>query len=231
MNQTSDKNKNLIVSLSKSLSFPLIHIQGGTFDMGSKEYKDEQPIHSVTQALYEAITGENPSYFQGTNRPVEQVSWNDAQAFIQALNTETGKTFRLPSEAEWEFAARGGIYAQGYAYCGSDQLKQVGWYSDNSGNETKPVGLLLPNELGLYDMSGNVYEWCEDDYHGDYKKAPKDGSPWVDSPERGAYRVRRGGSCFNRPIDCRPADRSSWRPVVRGNGFGFRLVLSLQSVG
>jgi sulfatase modifying factor 1 len=220
----------------KGIPCPLIHIQGDTFDMGANEW-DEIPIHPVavhsfymaqfpvTQSLFEVIMKKNPSNFKGADRPVETVSWDDAQAFVQSLNIETSKTFRLPSEAEWEFAARGGKHAQGYVYCGSDQLKQVGWYRGNSGKETKPVGLLLPNELGLYDMSGNVWEWCEDDYHSDYRKAPKDGSSWIDQPVRGTHRVVHGGSSFYLSTGCRPSDRDNWLPDDR-DLVGFRLVLS-----
>jgi formylglycine-generating enzyme required for sulfatase activity len=150
------------------------------------------------------------SYFKDPSRPVERVSWHDAKAFIQRLRNRaevkaflvaqnlSQAQFRLPSEAEWEYAARGGVHSQGYEYCGSDDLRQVGWYRNNSGVETKPVGLLLSNELGLYDMSGNVGEWCEDDWHDSYDAPglPDDGSAWVDSPERGTDRVIRGGDYF-----------------------------------
>ncbi|MCR9289049.1 MAG: formylglycine-generating enzyme family protein [Bacteroidetes bacterium] len=210
--------------------------------------KDEKPAHrvsitqpyyigqyQVTQALYREVTKTNPSRRKGKNRPVETVSWDAAKVFIDKLNdsdavkaykathTLEGE-FRLPTEAEWEFAARGGIHSQGYQYCGSDDLKQVGWYRDNSGGETKPVGLLLPNELGLYDMSGNVFEWCEDDWHSNYNSLnrPDDGSPWIDSP-RNTRRVVRGGYYFLNPFLCRPTHRydRSGRGV---NFFGFRVV-------
>ena len=234
---------NLTISLPSGPSFDMIHIEGDTFDMGSNENKREQPVHpvtipsfylgkhQVTQALWKAVMGQNPSRFQGENRPVENVSWLDAQGFIKKLNQETGKTFRLPSEAEWEYAARGGIYSQGYDYCGSDKLKQVGWYKDNSNNETHDVGLLLANELGLYDMSGNVWEWCEDDYHGNYNGAQINGSAWVGSPKRGDHRVMRGGNYFDFAEHCRPSNRNGDTPDSRGYLIGFRLCLSLQSVG
>ena len=224
---------------------PLRYVQGGTFQMGSNESKLEQPIHpvtlpsfyigkfQVTQALYTAIINTNPSYYKGENRPVEQVSWKEAKEFIDLLNKlpevkSIGGFFRLPSEAQWEYAARGGKYSQGYEYSGSDDLKQVGWYRDNSGGETKPVGLLQANELGLYDMSGNVNEWCEDDWHDNYKDAPDDGSAWVGAPDSGAYRVVRGGGSFSLPVRCRPATRIHYSPDFRFDGIGFRLVFSPQ---
>ena len=233
------------IKLSKNQSFDLVLVEGGSFQMGDdqSEYSFEKPAHAVevasfyigkyvvTQRFWQTIMGENPARFKGDDRPVEQISWHDTQDFIKKLNKETGKAFRLPTEAEWEYAARGGKYSQGYVYAGSDKLKQVGWYDENSDNETHDVGLLLPNELGAYDMSGNVWEWCEDDYHESYEDAPADGSAWVDRPQRGTFRVVRGGGYFDPAVDCRPADRSRFTPVTRDVGFGFRLVLPLQSVG
>jgi len=234
----------------------MIPIEGDTFLMGSpKDDKDafdsEKPQHSVTvssyyigqfpvtQALWKAIMkGENPSQFQGDDRPVERVSWDDTQAFLQKLNALTKDArpkdhfYYLPTEAEWEYAARGGkFYTENYKYAGSDRLKDVGWFIKNSGSETKPVGLKYANQLGLYDMSGNVWEWCEDDWHGNYKGAPKDGSAWVDKPERGTHRVLRGGSWINTAKACRSAYRGNRGPVNRNNYVGFRLALALQSVG
>ncbi|WP_353484869.1 SUMF1/EgtB/PvdO family nonheme iron enzyme, partial [Haliscomenobacter sp.] len=153
----------------------LVLVPGGTFMMGSDDpeaYDDEKEIHAVTlpdfaigkypvtQALWAAIMGDNPANFQGANRPVEQVSWEDAQRFLQKLNaTDTrlaaDQHFRLPSEAEWEYAARGGQKSEGYRYTGSNVLDEVGWYNQNSHGQTQPVGLKLPNELGICDMSGN----------------------------------------------------------------------------
>ncbi len=244
-------------------------VQGGFFRMGSDKakdpdaYDDEQPDHDVqvtdfymanypvTQALWRAVVDwakkenpgiafePNPSFFTGDDRPVEQISWDEAKLCIQYLNEWTantlmrqaGYTYRLPTEAEWEYAARGGIHSNGYKYAGSDLLKEVGWYDDNSHGETKAVGQKAPNELGLYDMSGNVWEWCEDDWHDDYKKAPKDSKPWIDRPERGTYRVFRGGAWDDSAQDCRPACRNYWYPGYRDFGLGFRLVFALQSVG
>ena len=239
------RSKELQLKFFKGVSIEMVFVEGGTFLMGddSSEYESEKPAHSVhvpsfyiskyqvTQKQWEIVMGENPSNFQGENHPVESVSWDDTQAFIKKLNAQTKRTFRLPLEAEWEYAARGGRYSQGFEYAGSDKLKQVGWYNDNSENKTHEVGLLLDNELGLYDMSGNVWEWCEDDYHGSYNGAPIDGGAWVDSPKRGAFRVLRGGSYFSDAVRCRPAFRLADRPGGRDGTVGFRLVLPLQSVG
>jgi len=134
--------------------------------------------------------------------------------------------YRLPSEAEWEYAARGGPHPEGrprYEYAGGDKLDEVGWYRENSHGETKPAGLKLANELGIHDMSGNVREWCEDQWHDNYKGAPADGSAWVDR-EAGAYRVYRGGSWNAYAGNCRSANRNSWQPEDRPGNLGFRLV-------
>lgn len=158
----------------------------------------------VTQGEWKAIMGNNPSKFKGDdNKPVETVSWDDAQAFIQKLNEKTGLNYRLPTEAEWEFAARGGIHTNGYEYAGSYNLDEVAWCGSNSGNRTQPVGLKLPNELGLYDMSGNVWEWCADLY--------------------GVTRVLRGGSWGNTPPIGRATLRHYFGPAFCGNDAGFRL--------
>ena len=224
-------------------SIELVYVEGGVFQMGGAESEREKPIHEVTvssfymakflvtQQLYQVILGENPAFFKGVNRPVEKVSWEDAKAFIAILNSlqevqQQLGVFRLPTEAEWEYAARGGKYSEGYEYAGSDDLRQVGWYDGNSGIETKPVGLLQPNELVLYDMSGNVYEWCEDDYHDSYKNAPNDGSVWIDGPDRAAYRVVRGGRYLYSSVYCRPANRVHFSPSGRIRNVGFRLVFS-----
>ena len=243
-------SKHIKIEVRGKTTFAMQHIPGGSFEMGSNKRTWEKPphpvtvrdfylgIYPVTQALYEAVMSENPSHFKGRNRPVEKVSWHDAKQFIKALNKDkaikeqlkskglSNYSFRLPSEAEWEYAAKGHPDSSDYEYSGSDNLKQVGWYRGNSGRETKPVGLLLPNELGLYDMSGNVWEWCEDDWHDNYKKAPDDGSAWIDKPERGGLRVMRGGSCFGGAVGCRAAYRDYYRPGSRGNGVGFRVACS-----
>jgi formylglycine-generating enzyme required for sulfatase activity len=209
--------------------------------------------YPVTQRLWAAVMGADdngaqPSRFQGLLRPKTNVSWDEARAFAQALNDHPGLKkqlgqfglegwhFHLPSEAQWEYASKGGnafpetgpVTSKNFKYCGSNKLKEVGWYDDNSHGETKPVGLKFPNELGLYDMSGNVWEWCEDDWHDNYDKAPDDGRPWVDSPERGGYRVCRGGSCFHDARLCRSSCRSDASPGDRDSFLGFRLALSPQ---
>ena len=231
--------------------FRMIPVEGGTFLMGSPDgdteaSSDEKPQHPVkvsdfyigkypvTQAVWKAVmNGENPSGFEGDDRPVEQVSWDDiTKNFLPALCRLTGIDYRLPTEAEWEYAARGGKYhTEGYKYAGSDRLKDVGWFSDNSGRETKPVGQKQPNQLGLYDMSGNVWEWCEDDWHYDYNGAPRDGSAWINRPDRGSSRVGRGGSWSHDARDCRAAYRSYGTPGARSDYLGFRLALSLQADG
>jgi hypothetical protein len=164
--------------------------------------------YEVTQAQYQAIMGSNPSNFKGSNHPVEMVSWNDAQEFITKLNARTGRNYRLPTEAEWEYAAREGTKRSSYKYSGSDGIGAVAWYADNSGGQTHPVGQKIPNALGIYDMSGNVWEWCQDCYDSSC-----------------SLRVFRGGSWGSSAQRCRVAYRSSNSPGDRGNGLGFRVVL------
>lgn len=237
--------------------YRLLHVSGGEFLMGASDedadaHADEKPAHRVrlddyyigefpvTQDLWEAVMNENPSYHKGLRRPVEQVSWNDIdEKFLPALNEITAKPekqgFRLPTEAEWEYAARGGPYweSEGYLYAGSDLLAQSGWYNENSGNETRDVGLLLPNALGLYDMSGNVWEWCADWFSGEYYAECNAKGLVLNplGPNKGDYRVYRGGGCFYGAQSCRAAFRYHNDPAVSDPSFGFRLVLSLQSVG
>ncbi len=226
------------------IAFDMIYVAGGSFRMGSEAeeaFDREQPVHSVqvpdfhlgrflvTQALWQAVMGENPSWLQGDDRPVEQVSWEDCHLFIDRLNAKTGKAYRLPTEAEWEYAARGGSLSEGYLYAGSDELEEVAWYGANSGNQSQPVGLKLPNELGIYDMSGNVLEWCEDDWHGSYEGAPADGSAWIDSGNRGTYRVCRGGHWLYSARRCRVSYRGHDSPGYRFNRLGFRLACSPRS--
>jgi formylglycine-generating enzyme required for sulfatase activity len=236
----------LTIPLPSGPTVEMILVEGGTFGMGGSDpaAQDwEKPVHKVrlpdfyigkyqvTQRLWYAVMDNNPSRFKGENRPVDSVSWNDAQGFIEKLKKETGKELRLLTEAEWEFAARGGEYSEGYLYAGSDELSQVGWYGENSGGETHEVGMLRPNELVLHDMSGNVWEWCEDDWHGNHNGAPKDGAAWIDSPARGVRRVYRGGSYFFDPSFCRSTYRYFNSPSSRFNSLGLRLAVSLQSVG
>ena len=199
------------------VTFKMIFVEGGTFTMGataeqgSDAYDDEKPTHSVTlssyhmgetevtQALWKAVMGSNPSYYSGSNLPVEKVSWNDCQEFITKLNQLcasqlNGRQFRLPTEAEWEYAARGGKQSRGYKYSGSNTLGDVAWYGNNSSSTTHTVGTKQANELGLYDMSGNVYEWCQDWYDSSYYSISPQNNPT--GPAEGSDRVFRGGSWF-----------------------------------
>ena len=221
-------------------SFDMIWVEGGSFQMGGTDeeaYDEEKPVHQVkvsgfylgrypvTQDLWESIMGNNPSGYKGPQHPVENVSWEDAQAFLKQLNKKTKSSYRLPTEAEWEFAARGGIHTEEYLYSGSDKLSEVGWYADNAGIGTQAVGQLLENELGLFDMSGNVLEWCEDDFHDNYEGAPVDGSAWIDRPKRARFRVLRGGTWNGFARLCRVSFRLRYAPGDRYGFIGFRLVL------
>ena len=230
------------------VTFTMVAVEGGTFTMGataeqgSDAYDEENPAHDVTlssysigqtevtQALWQAVMGSNPSYFKGNlQRPVEKVSWNDCQTFITQLNALTGKTFRLPTEAEWEFAARGGKLSQGYKYSGSNTIGDVAWYWDNipsqtSGNAgygTQIVATKAPNELGLYDMSGNVWEWCQD-WYGSYSS---DAQTNPTGPSTGSYRVHRGGSWGNDARGCLVSLRSGSTPTLSNYYLGLRLAL------
>ena len=202
--------------------------------MGGDESSDQTPTHSVTlssyyickyevtQALWRAVMGSNPSKFKGDNLPVEQVSWNDCQTFINRLNNYTGRNFRLPTEAEWEFAARGGNYSRHYKYSGSNYISDVAWYCDNSGNRTHPVGTKQANELGLYDMSGNVWEWCSDRY-GSYSSYSQSNPTGATS---GFGRVERGGNWCGLARYCCSSHRSYYAPCNSNYYLGLRLVLS-----
>ena len=174
--------------------------------------------------------GTNPSFFSGSNKPVECVSWDDCQEFIAKLNDLTGLEFRLPTEAEWEYAARGGNKRQGYKYAGSNTIDEVAWYSDNAEDVgessrdygTHPVGTKAPNELGLYDMSGNVWEWCSD-WYGSYTSSSQSNPT---GPSSGSHRVYRGGSWGSIADGCRVSYRNRRTPDLRYNSLGFRLVCS-----
>jgi formylglycine-generating enzyme required for sulfatase activity len=216
-------------------SIEMVAIKGGTFQMGSNEGDDEKPIHSVTvsdfsigktevtQAQWVAIMGSNPSSFKGDNLPVEQVSWDDVQVFLGKLNVKTGKTYRLPTEAEWEYAARGGKDSQGYTYSGSNTIADVAEYDGNNNKSTKPVAGRKPNELGLYDMSGNVWEWCSDWYGENYYASLLQNNP--QGPSTGSNRVFRGGSWPDHASYCRVAIRGLVTPYYRSYNLGFRLAL------
>ena len=207
---------------------------GATSEQGSDVYSDEKPVHEVTlsdyymgkyevrQSEWEAVMGNNPSGFKGADLPVEQVSWEDCQEFIRRLNALTGLNFKLPTEAQWEYAARGGRLSKGYKYSGSNNIGEVGWYKSNFRNYRHPVGEKQPNELGLYDMSGNVWEWCED-WYGDYSSDSQSDPIGAVS---GSFRVYRGGSMISEARLCRVSYRLYNAPNRRNSILGFRLVCS-----
>ena len=221
------------------VSLEMVYVEGGTFDMGatseqgSDTYKDEYPVHSVTlggyyigkcevtQELWEAVMGSNPSRFKGAQKPVERVNWNDCQEFVSRLNRLTGRTFRLPTEAEWEYAARGGNKSRHYKYSGSNNIFDVAWHKGNSGDKTHAVGTKSPNELGIYDMSGNVYEWCSD-WKGGYSAGAQTNPQ---GPSSGSYRVLRGGSWSRNAGYCRVSYRLNFFPDYSYDDYGLRLVL------
>lgn len=222
-----------------SVSFNMVHVEGGTFMMGAKkDDKDalgsEKPAHQVTlsdywvgetqvtQELWQAVMGNNPSYYTGDpNRPVECVSWNDCQRFIEKLNDLTDKSFYLPTEAQWEFAARGGNKSKGYRYVGGNGIHEIAWFRDNSGIKTHPVGKLHPNELGLYDMSGNVWEWCQDVYnfYSNDEQSNSTGSSYD------SFHVIRGGCYSNNARRCRVSYREKCMQSSKAPGIGLRLAL------
>ena len=220
------------------ISFNMVHVEGGTFTMGATEEQqkadsDEKPPHQVTlssfsigetevtQALWRAVMGSNPSYRKGDILPVEMVNWNDCQVFISKLKALTGQPFRLPTEAEWEYAARGGSKSRGYQYSGSDNVDEVAWYVHNSGRITHPVKGKLPNELGIYDMCGNILEWCQD-WKGSYSSSSQTNSK---GPASGSFRVIRGGSWYDGAGYCRVANRGGITPGHRYINLGLRLAL------
>ncbi len=229
----------VIANGKKSFEPEMVFVEGGSFQMGSSSGEsDEKPVHTVTlsafnigkyevtQAQWRAVMGSDRSANMGCeNCPVENVSWNEIQTYIQKLNTQTGKKYRLPTEAEWEYAANGGKGGRGENYSGSDNLNLVGWYKDNSGNKTHAVGGKQANELGTYDMSGNVNEWCAD-WWGKYD-AYSATNPT--GPSTGTSRVIRGGSAFEGTFDgalfCRTRSRIPGNPNATGASLGFRLVL------
>lgn len=218
----------------------MVYIQGGTFTMGATSEQgsdvgdNEKPAHQVTlssfsigkyevtQEEWEAVMGSNPSEFKGAKHPVEQVSWEDCQTFIRKLNQLTGRNFRLPTEAEWEYAARGGRSSRGYKYAGTTSyLDGYAWYTENSGNTTHPVGQKNANELGLYDMSGNVNEWCAD-WYGDNTSSAQTNPQ---GPSSGSDRVFRGGSWYGTAEGCRVSIRGFIIPSYGNRVFGLRLAL------
>ena len=224
------------------LDIPMVVVAGGTFEMGGIEtygeqcYPDEFPKHTVTvddyyigqfevtQELYKFVMGYNPSHFVGDSLPVDNISWVDAKTFIHELNKMTGKQYRLPTEAEWEFAARGGRWSQDLNYSGSDDLNAVGWCDGNSGRRTHAVGTKAPNELDIYDMCGNVYEWCQDRY-AIYKADPQTNPQ---GPDFGKARVMRGGSWRSEARNCRNTYRSSEDYEARILNCGLRLAMDYE---
>jgi sulfatase modifying factor 1 len=225
------------VAQKDPLNHEMVFVEGGTFQMGSDSGEDdEKPVHfvtlssfnigkyEVTQAQWKAVMGNNPSGFSGCDDcPVENVSWNDVQQYIYKLNCQTGKNYRLPTEAEWECAAKGGKSSKGYAYSGSNDLNSVAWNPDNSGSKTHAVGGKQANELGIYDLSGNVEEWCSD-WYGTYTSYSETNPTGA---SLGQFRVLRGGSSVLRANYCRSAARIGYVPDYR-YGKGVRLVLPVE---
>ncbi len=235
------QDENIIVNV-KGIPVKMIWVQGGSFIMGDtvehidEVYECEKPAHhvtlhsyyigqtEVTQALWKAVMDSVPRNFKDDNLPVDDVCWKDCRSFITKLNSLTGMKFRLPTEAEWEFAARGGNKSQGYRYSGSNTLGEIAWCADNSDGKNHPVATKLPNELGIYDMSGNVWEWCHDRY-GKYSSKAKSNPT---GPLLGSCRVIRGGGhqCLDK--DCRTTNRSFYKKkeTIVDRELGLRLVLS-----
>ncbi len=239
-NPQSRQGADVITITVGNVSFDMIKVEAGSFIMGctgeqgSDCCNGEQPYHrvtitqdyyigkfEVTQELYEAVMGINPSNWKSSDRPVENVSWNDAQEFCAELSRMTGRRFSLPTEAEWEYAARGGKKSTGAKYSGSSSVANVAWYDGNSGGQTHRVGQLRANELGIYDMSGNVWEWCYD-WFGSYSSGSQT-DPM--GPSTGSNRVLRGGSWDNGAGRCRVSRRGNDSPDIRSGGYGFRVVL------
>ena len=237
----------ITIPVKDGICIEMVKVEGGTFMMGAtKEMRDpnvsllnEEPVHQVTltndyyigkyevtQALWQAVMGSNPSKYKGDNLPVEMVSWNDCQEFISKLNSMTGRKFRLPTEAEWEYAARGGKKSRGYQYSGSNSISDVAWYSGNCGNisgiNTHPVGKKQANELGIYDMTGNVWEWCQD-WYGSYYSSSQTNPTGATS---GSRHVNRGGSWAKNVRRSSPSCRYGAIYVDRDLDLGFRLALS-----
>jgi len=240
-NNNVDNTVDTFTETVKNPDFEMIEVKGGTITMGCTpeqggDCRDaEKPAHQiqisdffigkyeVTQAEWKAVMGDNPAHYKGDNLPVELVSWNDVQEFIGKLNALTGIPYRLPTEAEWEFAARGGVNSKGYKYSGSNTANDVAWIDSNSSKTTHPVGSKSPNELGIYDMSGNVMEWCAD-WLGQYTDGGKVNPKGANS---GTYRVGRGGSWNSQDRVVRVSARSGINPDSRAMNLGFRLAYSM----
>ena len=224
-----------------NVSFAMISVEGGTFDLGATPEQglyaafDEKPSIQVTvssfylaevpvtQALWTAIMGDNPSHFKGDNLPVERVSWEDCQEFIKRLNIQTGIIFRLPTEAEWEYAARGGQHSRHHKYSGADDndKSEYLWFKENSLSLSHEVKTKLPNELELYDMNGNISEWCGDWYFNSYANNGERVNP--KGPSSGVAKVYRGGSWDDKAMNCRVSKRFSMNPIFKNKLVGLRL--------
>ena len=230
------ESNGLVLDLPNGVKLELVDIPAGSFSMGSDDYDSEKPIHKVTlsafkigkypitQKQYQSVMGNNPSNFKGDNLPVESVSWDDAIAFCKKISEITGQKLSLPSESQWEYACRAGSTGK---YCFGDdvnQLEKYGWYDKNSGSKTHPVGEKLANSWGLHDMHGNIWEWCEDLWHGNYNGAPTDGSAWLTGGDQNR-RSLRGGSWYNLDFSCRSADRNRNNADGRHDDIGFRVVV------
>jgi formylglycine-generating enzyme required for sulfatase activity len=249
--------KEVSLDLGGDVHLAMIYIRDGSFLMGSPDdedgrHSDEGPVrrvtldgfwmgkYPVTQAQYQAIMGTNPSHFKGDNRPVEQVSWYDAMEFCLKLSQRTGRTFMLPTEAQWEYVCRAGTTTRYYFGDDTRRLGEYAWYWRNSGDmpltgdwdadatvknnaKTHPVGQKKPNAWGLYDMHGNVWEWCLDDWHDNYNGAPVNGLRWGDGTD--SLRVIRGGSWYFSARSCRSAYRFGLTPGNRWDSLGFRAVV------
>lgn len=240
MKLTSPNNEKVTKFMVNGVPFNMIKVEGGSFSMGATYEQGseamwwEEPVHQVslnsyyigetevTQALWKAVVGENPSSFKGDNLPVDCVSWDDCVEFCRLLSQKTGKRFRLPTEAEWEFAARGGNNSNHYKYPGSDYVYEVAWCIGVSDSIPHPVKTKKPNELGIYDMAGNAWEWCNDywcEKYYDYSQVNPQG------PSDGEYRVHRGGGWLNHPTNCRISYRYKAKQSRRNDFRGFRLAM------
>ena len=230
-----------VAEVTAAIEANMIFINGGSFTMGcTKEqdtcYASEKPAHKVTlsnfymnkypvtQREWETVMGTRPWFSKNCpDCPVEHVSWYDAQMFVNTLNQLTGKFYRLPTEAEWEYAARGGNKSKGFQYAGGNNPDEIGWYTKNSNDESHPVGKKKPNELGLYDMSGNVWQWCQDWYDESYYQKSPENNP--QGPGKDSYRTCRGGSWWSEVGDLRLSNRDRYPPDGRDDDVGFRLVM------
>lgn len=240
IDHTVKKRKDTIGGSILTGVIDMVFMEGGTFTMGCSIGQsdcdgDENPHkvivddfsigkYEITQKQWQEVMGSNPSIFKNCDIcPVENVSWDVVQEFIQKLNAKTSNHYRLPTEAEWEYAARGGKQSHGYKYAGSNDVDIVAWYGNNSGDKTHPIGQKSPNELGLFDMNGNVWEWCSD-LHGYYSSGESKNPNKVDKgPQR---RVCRGGSWYSYPKHCRVSNRNSNPPNFSESNLGFRLAKS-----